>query len=334
MLVSFNLASNRPENFRAFLDNLEATANDPRRLEVLVKIDDEDAAMQALTDAEKQRRPFPIKVLSSPKGKGYFDLWKSINALHALCDPKAYFVCNLNDEIRFKTKGWDTSLEKYVGFFPDHIFRLATSVSKFRNYADFWECGYARENYPFATKRWIDIQGDWNPCHGPDAYQQFVSFHLTRATWPSKEQYKRDVPIWDFEIGGEGIYEGLSEEDMWLRVQRGWKTWWRILSPAMQREASRRAHHLLAHIWAHENKLTDYRVVESRWQRRVRTVDNSTGRIVRSWWYEINAPRIVLTNLWRRPNKYRLCGGRPPPLRMKKPFILARRFAARLKAHA
>ena len=325
MLISFNLASNRPENFKSLLDNLETTAADPTCLEVLVKIDLGDTAMERLVAEESQRRPFAVKWLATPRARGYFDLWKAINALHGLCDADAYFVANINDEIRFKTRHWDVTLARYRGFFPDDIFRLCTSVSKFRNYADFWECGYAPENYPIATKRWIDIQGDWNPCHGPDAFQQFVSFYLSGATWPAKEQYKRDVPIWDIEIGGEGIYLGMSEEDMWLRVQRGWRTWWRITSPAMQREASRRAHSLLAHIQARELGLVNYQLVEHRWRRQILLVNGETGRAVRRLRYGVPGLRIALTNLWRRPTKYRQCGGGPPPFRMWRSMILLRR---------
>lgn len=330
MLVSFNLASNRPDNLRALLDNLEATAADPSCFEVLVKIDSEDDAIARLLEDERRRRPFAVKWLATPRAGGYFDLWRSLNALHRLCDPEAYFVCNINDEIRLQTQGWDARLARYRGFFPDHVFRLCTSVNKFRNYADFWECGYAPENYAFATRRWIDIQGDWCACHGPDAFQQFVSFYLSRANWPAKEQYKRDVPIWDIAIGGEGIYKGMSEEDMWLRVQRGWRTWWRITSPAMQREACRRSRLLAAHIWAHENAIGDYTVRERPWRRSVAVVRAETGRIAKRFSWRVDGLTIALTNLWRRPVKYRQCGGRPPPLRMRRPAILLRRRLAAL----
>ena len=329
MLISFNLASNRIDNLLALLENLEETAADPTCFEVLVKIDDEDVDLAKALDREIRCRPFPIKYLSGPRGNGYFELWKSINQLHTLCDPDAYFVCNINDEIRFKTQAWDENLTKYKNLFPDDIFRLRTSVNKYRNYGDFWECGYAPENYPFATKRWIDIQGDWNACHGPDAYQQFVAFYLSSLTWPAKEQYNRDVPITDILITGEGIYKQMSEEQMWLRVQRGWKTWWRITSPSMQLEASRRASLLAAHIWGAENIGDEYRVSEDALRRRVHVVRMETGCIEKRFSYRVNSMRIRVVNLLRRPTKYRQCGGNPPPIRMWRSVILLKRWLGR-----
>ena len=324
ILVSFNMASNRPGQFSGFLDNIQDTADDPRRLEVLVKIDDEDEEMHRAVAREQTARPFAVKFLSSPRGRGYFELYKGLNKLHALCDPTAYFVCNLNDEIRFETKGWDTVLDGFVGFYPDHIFRLATSHSRFRNYGDLWECGYAPENYPFATKKWIDIQGDWCPCHGPDGYQQYVSFWLTRATWPDKNQYKRDVAIWDFRLSGQALYDLMTEEQMWLRVQRGWKTWFRLNSYSMQTEASRRAHKLLAYIRAHERGLAAFTVVVGApWTIKLR---NQAGKVEEAFFYGLNPFPIVARNLIRRWNKYRHCGGGPPPFHFTRLAIFLRRL--------
>lgn len=329
VLVSFNLASNRIDNLLALLENLEDTAADPTCLEVLVKIDDEDAHIAEALDDEIARRPFAIKYLSGPRGNGCFELWKSINQLHTLCDPEAYFVCNINDEIRFKTERWDENLANYKHLFADDIFRLRTSVSKYRNYSDFWECGYAPENYPFATKRWIDIQGDWNACHGPDAFQQYVAFYLSGVTWPAKEQFHRDIPITDIQISGEGIYKQMSEEQMWLRVQRGWKTWWRINSPKMQGEACRRATLLASHIWAEATSADTYSVSEDKLRSRVNIIRRETGIVEKRFSYRINKTRIRIKNLVRRPTKYRQCGGRPPPFRMWRSMIILRRWLNR-----
>ena len=60
MLVSFNLASNRPDNFSELCENLQATAADPTCFEILVKIDDSDEAMHACVAAEAAKRPFPV----------------------------------------------------------------------------------------------------------------------------------------------------------------------------------------------------------------------------------------------------------------------------------
>ena len=309
MLVSFNLASNRPDNFSELCENLQATAADPTCLEVLVKIDDGDEAMHACIAAEAAKRPFPVKALSTP-GEGYFSLWKSLNRLHReLCDPAAYFVCNINDEIRFNTPQWDVALAKWKHLFPDDIFRLKTSIYKLRNYGDFWECGFAPENYAFYTKRWIDVAGgDWNPCHGPDAFQQFVAYYLYWANYPSKEQFNRDVPIFDIEISGEGVFKGLTDAQFWDRVRKGWVAWYIMVGHAMQTEASRRARMLQAAIMSHAAGHPDAEIRDDRRSQHVSAVArgqtaplvDETGRPLR-FPYRLSWLRITWTNWIRHP---------------------------------
>lgn len=308
------MASNKPTNFKEFCESLDLTVSNKKCLEVLVLIDENDEDMRNAVAVEKKRRAFRIKSLEWP-ANGYFELWRGLNKLHRLCDPKAYFVCNINDEIRFRTSAWDEKLEKYVGFFPDDIFRLCTSVSKYRNYSDFWECGYAPENYPIATKKWIDLQLDWGACHGPDAFQQFVSFYLSRCNWPDKNQYCRDIPVEDISIVGEGAYIGMEEGAMWHRVRKGWKTWHKITSVRMQVEASRRATLLYLNILIVKNKWEDTEIKLESFSLRLKCRNKKTGETYFKKSYLVNAFLIFWLNFIRRPKKYYHCGGNPPPFK-------------------
>ena len=56
VLLSIHLTSNRPGEFRLFLDRLQETTHDPRSVEVALKIDDSDAAMNAVLAEETKRR--------------------------------------------------------------------------------------------------------------------------------------------------------------------------------------------------------------------------------------------------------------------------------------
>ena len=323
MLVSFNLASNRPENFSELCENIQNTAAHPERFEVLVRTDEGDLAMEDAIEAERGRRPFPIKVIAEP-GEGYFELWHSLNRLHReLCNPEAVFVCNINDEIRFKTMHWDLALERWRDLldaeYPDGIYRLKTSIYKLRNYIDFWECGFAPENYAFYTKRWIDVAGgDWNACHGPDAFQQFVAYYLLRSSYPAKDQINRDIPICDIEIEGEGAFEGLTTEQFWARVAKGWKAWDILVSARMQIEAKRRAQMLRAHIEASALEQGEFEIHDDVkrqeiFVRRHATMDEMAapdGRPLR-WSYRCPALKIALQNMLRRPMRNYYGGGGP-----------------------
>src|SRR5690242_2172381 len=121
LLLSIHLTSNRPENFRLFLDRLEETTTDPSSIEIVVKIDDDDTEMNQLLPVEAARRPFRIVYITGPRNAGFYDLWRCFDDLLDACDPNAYFVINLNDEMRFAKSGWDIALRRYVGLYPDHI---------------------------------------------------------------------------------------------------------------------------------------------------------------------------------------------------------------------
>ncbi|MHB1218457.1 MAG: hypothetical protein ACYC1L_09715 [Alphaproteobacteria bacterium] len=321
-LVSFNLASNRPEQLAGLLANLHETAGDPTCFEVLVLIDEGDAATAQTIARARTRRPFPIKTLAVPPA-GYFNLWRGLNRLHReLCDPGAYFVCNINDEIRFTSRDWDAVLRRWVGFFPDEIFRLRISKHKLRNYGDFWECGYAPENYAFFTKRWIDVAGgDWNACHGPDSFQQFIAYYLAWAYYPAKSTYCRDIPLFDIAIEGEGAFKGLDEKQFWERMRQGWTAWYRLVGHRMQTECSRRARRLQTHIVARALGYEDFTIVDDRARGEIAALDpqgrpllDRTGKPL-CFNYRLSWLKITLTNLLRRPMQNYWCGGGPAVLR-------------------
>lgn len=309
VLVSIQIQSNRPENFTAFLDSIEATIAHPGNVEVVVKIDDTDIVMNELLPREVAKRPFAVKYISTPLVGGFFELWRSMNDMLEVCDPHAYFLWNLNDEVTILNKGWDIALEKYVGLFPDHIFRLRTSMFKARNYCDFWENGFAPDTSVLNTKRWIDIGGDWNPCLGPDSFQQCVAYYFAWHDRFNKFKPMREIPIYDLKFGGEGAYLGLEGEKLWKRMRGGTKAWYRLMSHAVQQDASRRAQKLHAHICAFENRLDDFTVEDNTRKGRLLLWDNESDRVIRTFPYKLSHIRIGLSNMLRSPYYLYYAGG-------------------------
>src|SRR5581483_9479245 len=133
-LFSIQMNSNRPAEIRGFFDSIEQTAERPEDIEILLHIDQGDRAMEEAIAAERPKRRFTLKSLQTDLVKDYSQLWQSLNALWPLTDKEAYFVINLSDEVRFQTPCWDRIVRHYVGYFPDHIFRLRASKYRFRNY--------------------------------------------------------------------------------------------------------------------------------------------------------------------------------------------------------
>jgi hypothetical protein len=309
-LLSIHMTSNRPENFAGFLDRLQQATADISSVEVVIKVDDTDAAMNELVQREAQRRPFSIKYLSTPLVGGFFGLWRSYDDLLRAADPNAYFVIGLNDEMYFKTRAWDRVLGKYVGLHPDHIFRLRTSVHRYRNYYDYWEPGFANDTSAFMTRRWLEVGGGWCPCNGPDTFQQCVAYYFGWLDRFNNNQPYRDRGIDDIEFGGHGASTGLGGYALRRRIGGSLDSHFILVSHAMQEEAARRAQKLRAQIWLDSEGSANLRAYDNRKARRVEVVDTTSNRRHRTFPYRLNPVRIGMTNAVRKLNcGYFLAGG-------------------------
>jgi len=300
VLLSIHFTSNRPAGFARFLDRLQACTSDMSEVEVVVKIDDNDSEMHALLEKESERRPFAVRYISAPPPAGFYDLWRSYDDLLKAADPRAYFVMCLNDEMYFETMHWDKVLRKYVGLFPDHIFRLRTSTHRTRNYFDAWEAGFANDTSAIMTRRWVEAGGGWCPCNGPDTFQQCVAYYFGWLHRFRADRITREMPIYDINLGGHGanLGESLSGRRLRRRIGGSIRPFYVLMSHAMQEEAARRAQKLHAHIWAERHGLTGYEVRDELARRRI-CVSDRAGRVFFRLSYRLSAPRIWLTNARR-----------------------------------
>jgi hypothetical protein len=298
ILLSIHMTSNRPDQFVWFLDQLEATTRDKTCVEVVIKIDDDDEAMNELLRREVARRPFRIRFISTPLVGGFFGLWRSYDELLRLADPEAYFVVGLNDEMFFAQSNWDDALRRYVGLFSDHIFRLRTSEFRYRNYYDFWEVGWANDTSSFMTKRWLEIGGGWCPCNGPDTFQQYVAYYFGWLLRFDRARPQREIPISDISFRGHGASLTISGEALRRRQGASIKPWFILLSHKMQQEAARRARLLYGYVWASERGLNPFQVRDNA-SRKVVEVLNANQNIVLSSSYSLSRIRISAINAFR-----------------------------------
>lgn len=299
-LISIQLNSNRPAQLAAYFDNIEETADHPEEIEVLVNYDIGDTAMEQLLSNEAQKRKFTIKYICSERPASFCDLWKPINKLLEITDPNSYFLLNISDEMLFATQGWDSILKRYVGFFPDHIFRLRASRNKLRNYFDRWECSFAQDSIPITTKRWVDIGGDWNPCFGPDSFQQLVAFYLAQEGSFAFTNYLREMPVIDIKFHGDTPAVGTDRDKEWKRINEHIKAMEICQSHRMQTEARRRAVKLKAHIIAHTKQLEKFKLIDDRRAQKIRLFDQH-NQLIMAMPYRLSKFKIGFTNLWRKP---------------------------------
>ena len=328
ILISIHLQTNNAENFSKFCDRLANSCLDPTRIEVIVKIDDDHVALNELLPLEVERQPFQLKYISTPLPGGFFALWESMNDMLRITDPGAYFLLNLNDEMYFRDRGWDSRLERYVGLFPDHLYRLRTSVYKNRNYHDHWECGFAPETSAITTRRWIVTGGNWNPCLGPDTFQQCVAYYFNLINRHLPAARYREIPIDDIGFGGEGAYIGLSGKALRRRIRGATRAWFRLMSPQIQEEAARRAAKIHATIAAAELGLDDDAVTIDFQRRSVKVIDGPGGRVVAAYSFSVRTWLYWHVNINRALQFYSAGGGgrdlRRNPIAMALSFLALR----------
>jgi hypothetical protein len=299
-LISIQLNSNRPAQLVSYFDNIEETADDPSAIEVLINIDAGSDQMKALLDEQILLRKFTLKYIQTERPGSFCDLWKPINKLLAITDPDAYFLVNISDEMLFATQGWDTILKKYVGFFPDGIFRLRASRNKHRNYFDRWECSFAQDSIPITTKKWVDIGGDWNPCFGPDSYQQLISYYLAKEGKFCNTNYLRETPLTEIKFMGDVPAIGIDPEKSWRHNRDHIIAMQICQSYLMQLEARRRAVKLKANIIAYARHITQFTLEDDFKNRRLLARNTATKEVICDLDYKVSWLVINLTNQWRK----------------------------------
>lgn len=308
VFTSIHLSSNRPEQIRCFIDHVERNADAPEAVEILIHIDEGDSAMEAALIHEQQTRRVQVRYLKTDLVHGFGDLWKCYNPLFQLTHAGAQFVILVSDEMLFESKGWDSIIKQYAGYYPDNIFRLRASAYRFRNYTDFWECGFAPDSLAFYTRDWLALQGDWNPCAGPDSFQQCVAFYLQTSEPFNHVQYNRDIPVAELRFSGEGASKGLSGMALRRRQRINMRAWFVLMSQPMQQEAKRRAMHLQATILC-RGIATPTRMEEDTRKRCIQVLDAGNGTVLHTLPYGLSRLRIGFTTLYRAPLFQYYAGG-------------------------
>lgn len=293
MFLSIFIATIRPTNVIGFLNNIRETIDDPDSTEILIKVDKGNNKLVQIIEEYKKTAPFVIKYIASEKLDGYYSLDVGYNELLQMAHPETYFCWLLTDEIRLKTKGWDTILKKYIGFFPDDIFRIKLSIFQAKNYLDFFECLPCPDNYAVTTRKWLEITGGWGNFWGPDSWHQCVDFYLGLCTNPNdKFGIWRSFPLYDIVVEGQeaglGIEDSAAMRERAIRIAHGWK---KHSSHKAQENFLMLAQRLNAHIWATKQNLPNYMIIEDHIDKTVSLLDVN-NKILGQWSYSV--PRIKI----------------------------------------
>lgn len=302
-LISFLVPTRNLEHLNAQFDHFEKSTTDLSAIEFLIKIDSDHQAADAFMQEQVKRRPFKIRYISAPRMAGIFSLWAGVEQLLALVDDSSYFIQILSDEPYYTTQGWDQILRRYIGFYPDHVFRLRLSDVKFNNYATHYECAFRCDSFPIYTRRWLELTEGAGDCWGSDAYHQCVAYQLSLGpggyfNFHRERSLCRDVPATDLKMGGLGFCVGVSEEMQRERHIRNLREWRRLSGYKMQERFSYLARRMYCYIWAIEHKIPAFQLVTDKKKKQILVVSEA-GDVVYSVSYQLQMPIIVMQNLMR-----------------------------------
>lgn len=293
---------------KGFLDNIEATVKNPDRVEVLIKLDEDQPEAKLFIEDQVTKKSFVIKYLITPRLNGLTSLWLASNELFLLSSPDSYFLQAISDEVRFETMHWDDILEKYIGFFPDHIFRLRMSTFKLNAYPTPFICNLTPDSFPIQTRQWVTLtMGFGSCCWATDIYHQFVAYYLSLG----EQAYKyfktpfydkgifRDVPLLDIKFSGLEFGMGVSSEMMKNRELWMIEGWNRNLSHYRQENFSYLAKRISSYIWAVENKIEKFTIMRNSLKKSVQIIDE-TGKLRREISYQLPRIDFFMANMIRK----------------------------------
>ena len=243
-LISIHLNSNKPESFKKFITSLADNSYNIEATEVLVSIDIGDEKIQDTIKNLNYKYPSLIRIVETDLINTFADAWKPLNILLKETSKSVKFISCMSDDIIFKTKNWDSIILSYDSFFSDNIFRIRCSKNKNETYKDIWECGYKPDSYAFYTKKWLDLVGQWNPCIGPDTFQECISFYMCKYG----EKYKRNIIADDIYFDGETVSSDMDFKDRIKRSRIYYKAFFKLVSYKIQKIANISAFEIITEI--------------------------------------------------------------------------------------
>ncbi len=237
-IFSLHLNSNNPNNFERFCKSFIENAENPYSIEIIVHIDLNDELMKKKIDKINSSYNV-IRYIETSLIKNFNDAWKPINLLLKQTSRSVKIVTCLSDDIIMISNDWDKIIYNHFNKFDDQIFRIRCSQYKNETYSNIWECGF-KPDFSFYSKKWLDIVGYWNPCVGPDTFQETVSYYLNLHG----KKFHRSIIDKKLIFKGEETLTGLNLRQRIKRAKLGYKSFSDLISYKNQEKAKFAAYKL------------------------------------------------------------------------------------------
>lgn len=240
-IISIHLNSNKPQSFEKFVTSIISNTEKIECIEILVNIDKHDNKMKSLIKNINIKYCNLVRYIETDLIKTFADAWKPLNILLKETSKNVEFVSCMSDDIRFITKNWDKKIKEYEKYNEDKILRIRCSKYKYEKYKDIWECGYKPDSYSFYSKKWLDAVGQWNPCIGPDSFQECIAYYLRSYG----KEYNREIVDETIEFTGQEVSANLQFGSRIERTRIYYKAFFILMSYKNQNLANNFAYNIL-----------------------------------------------------------------------------------------
>lgn len=219
----------RPEALYEMIRSAHDLAANPRSVEFVVKVDDDDPAALAAAVAAGEDIVSVVKIANTPRGRGFLDVHHWVNNMCGLAEGD--WVTLLNDDALIVTERWDEILLNFKGFgewpgFPDVCLLLFREEEQLRSFA-----------FPALRRRTFEILGHFSRTQLCDHWIFWLMFFL-KAAVPIPIHVKHDRVRFEGDEARWGT-KGITEQ-----------LWWATRSPEAMREVLHDAQRLQRHIEA------------------------------------------------------------------------------------
>lgn len=181
LMLPVRITAEKFKNFRRYFQSISDCIADINNIEILVKFDEDQDISKALEVInEYKAKGLCIKHFHTPRGRGYMDSAFFYTQLLFYADPQSKLLSATSIDMLFIQKNFDTILleacKKYDdGIFvihPNAVFDLKHEIT------DINKAVQHVENFPFWSRKWVEVQGIFGYSSSTDGYTGLVEYLL------------------------------------------------------------------------------------------------------------------------------------------------------------
>ena len=210
--------------FEKWFSSLISALDDPSKVEVLIKFDeDEDLAKPLATVEEYKQKGLLIKYIITPRGRGYQDISFFYAQLFLISDPHSkMFMAGSIDLVFKKKSGFDSKLLEADGVYSDNIYVIHPNYVEYTPVAELdpEKATQNCETFPVWSRRWIEIcGGHFGYSSSNDGHTSIIEYYL-RLDYAIDRRVDISAQLLLFEDASDRSVNREDAAKYWLKTRK------------------------------------------------------------------------------------------------------------------